>query len=389
MPDKIGAVITGGDFQGLGVLRTLARKEIPVIVLDNDHCISRYSRFNKRFIKSPHPSEAESYLNFLIDLAKKENIYGWVIFPNSDEAVYVLSRYKDILEEFYRIPTPHWEVIQNVYIKEKTYQFAEKHGISIPKTFYPKNLSELIELALQFPAVLKPSIRPHFYNKVKAKAFRVNNRQELIKTYQWMCSIIDPSEVLVQDFIPGAPSHLYSFCPFFKKGKVITAIMARRARQHPMDFGHASTFVELVDIPALQGISEKFLRLIDFYGIAEVEYIQDSRNGEYKLIEVNPRVWGWHTLAIGAGVDFPHLLYQDSIGKQMEVSPPSNHLKWVRFSTDLPTVFLEIVRGNMKIGDYIASMKGKKEFAVFAFDDPVPFVAEILMISYLWAKRGF
>jgi len=389
VPDKIGAVITGGDFQGLGVLRTLARKGVPIILLDTDYCISRYSRFKKRFFRSPHPSDTKSYLKFLLDLAKREKVNGWVIFPNNDESVYVLSQYKDILKRFYRIPTPGWEVIQNVYIKEKTYRTAEKHGIPIPKTHYPSRLEELAELDLQYPVVIKPSIRDHFYNKVKIKAFRINNREELIRTYQWVCSIIDPSEVLVQEFIPGGPNHLYSFCPFFKNGRVVTSIMARRARQHPMDFGHASTFAELVAIPELQEIGEKFLRLIGFYGLAEVEFMRDPRDGQYKLIEVNPRVWGWHTLAIGAGVDLPYLLYQDMIGEEIKVQPPSNGIKWVRLVTDTPTVFLEIVKGNMKLDDYVASMRGKKEFAVLAIDDPIPFFAEIAMIPYLWMKRGF
>lgn len=389
MTSKPGAVITGGDFQGLGVLRTLAQKDIPIILLDSDHCISKYSRFKKKFIKSPNPSETETYFNFLIDLAKKEKIYGWVIFPNSDEAVYVLSKYKEVLKDFYRIPTPDWEVIQNVYNKERTYQVAEIYGIPIPKTYYPKNLSELLELRLEFPVVIKPSIRDHFYNKTKIKAVRIKNEDELIRTYQWVCSIIDPSEVLIQDFIPGGPKNLYSFCPFFKGGKVIISIMGRRARQHPMDFGHASTYVELVNIPEMRNIAETFLRLIDFYGIAEVEFMMDPRDGKYKLIEVNPRVWGWHTLAISAGVDFPYLLYQDMIGEQLEIGVPSNHLRWVRLTTDLPTVFLEIAKGNMKVGDYITSMRGKKTDAVLSLKDPLPFLAEIALIPYLWIKRGF
>ena len=389
MTNKPGAVITGGDFQGLGVLRTLAKKDIPIILLDSDHCISKYSRFKKKFIKSPHPSETETYLNFLIDLAKKEKIHGWVIFPNSDEAVYVLSKYKEVLKDYYRIPTPDLEVIQNVYNKERTYQVAEKYGIPIPKTYYPKRLLDLLELNLQFPVVIKPSIRDHFYNKTKIKAFKINNKEDLIKTYQKVCSIIDPSEVLIQDFIPGGPKNLYSFCPFFKDGKVIISIMGRRARQHPMDFGHASTYVELVNIPEMQNIAERFLRLIDFYGIAEVEFMMDPRDGKYKLIEVNPRVWGWHTLAIAAGVDFPYLLYQDMIGEQLKIGLPSNHLRWIRLTTDIPTVFLEIAKGNMKVGDYITSMRGKKTDAVLSLYDPLPFVAEVALIPYLWMKRGF
>lgn len=389
MTKKIGAVITGGDFQALGVLRTLSRKDVPVILLDSDHCISRYSKFKKRFFKSPNPSDTQSYLNFLIDLARKEGIYGWVIFPNSDEAVYVLSKNRAILEKFYRIPTPTWEVIRNVYIKKNTYQVAEKNGIPIPKTYYPENLEELMELDLDLPVVIKPSIRDNFYNKVKIKAFRINNKDELEKTYQFVCSIINPSEVLVQDFIPGGANQLYSFCPFFKECKTISGIAARRARQHPMDFGQASTFAEIVDVPELANISEKFLSLIGYYGIAEVEFMKDPRNDKYKLLEINPRVWGWHTLAIGAGVDLPYLLYLDMIGERIEVQLPSNHVKWVRLVTDIPTAFFEILKGNIKIADYVASMKGKKEFAVFSLDDPLPFFTEIAMAPYLWKKRGF
>jgi len=389
MMNSIGAVITGGDFQALGVLRTLARKDIPVILVDNEHCISRYSRFRKKLFKSPPPSEEESYVDFLINLAKKEKIHGWVVFPNSDEAVYILAKYKDVLEEYYRIPTPSWEVIEKIYVKKNTYQLAEEHKIPVPKTYYPKNLHELKKLDLQFPIVIKPSIRDHFYSKVKTKAYRVNNWDELIEKYQMVSSVIDLSEILVQDFIPGGPSNLYSFCPFFKEGKVVTGIMARRARQHPMDFGHASTFAELVKIPEIQQIAEKFLSLIDYHGICEVEFIQDPRDGKYKLIEVNPRVWGWHTLAIAAGVDLPYLLFQDLIGQAISVQSPSNNLRWVRLATDLPTVFLEIIKGRMKISDYLASMKGKKEFAVFALDDPVPFFVEMAMLPYMWMKRGF
>jgi len=389
MQKKVGVVLTGGDFQGLGVLRTLAKKDIPILLLDNQYCIGRYSRFKKKFLKSPHPSETEFYLNFLINLVKKESINGWVIFPNSDEAVFVLSKYKSLLEEFYRIPTPSWDVIKNVYIKEKTYKLAQEHNIPVPKTYYPKSLKELIELDLYFPLVIKPSIRDHFYNKVKIKAFRINDKKELIKTYNKVCSIIDPSEVIVQEFIPGGPDNLYSFCPFFKNGRALVSIMARRSRQHPMDFGHASTFAELVHIEAMQKSAEKFLRLIDYSGIAEVEFMYDPRSEDYKLLEVNPRIWGWHTLAIAAGVDFPFIVYQDMIGEKIEFQLPMNHMKWVRLVTDIPTVFLEIIKGKMKINDYLSSMKGKKEFAVFAPYDPLPFFAEIAMIPYLWITRGF
>lgn len=389
MKEKIGAIITGGDFQGLGVIRSLGRKGVPVLLLDSDHCIGRYSRFKNKFIKSPHPENAETYLEFLIRLAEKEDVQGWVIFPNSDEAVYVLSRYKEILEKWYRIPTPHWEVIRNVYIKKETYRVAEENGIPIPKQYNVKTIekSELIDLP--YPLVIKPSIRNHFYNKTKIKAFRVNNQEELIKVYYKVSAIIPPSEIIIQDFIPGGPKNLYSYCPFFKDGKTITGITGRRARQHPMDFGHASTYVEIVEIPELKILAEKFLGLINYYGLAEVEFMMDPRDHQYKLIEVNPRVWGWHALAIAAGIDLPYYLYLDMIGEEFEISLLTEWIKWVRLITDIPTVFLEIAKGKMKISEYLESMRGKKIDPVLSVKDPFPFLAEILLLPYLWVKRGY
>lgn len=389
MSNEIGAVITGGDFQALAVLRSLAKRGIPVIMLDNEHCISKYSIYKKKFFKAPPLSEHELYLNFLRDLAKKENIKGWIIIPNSDAAVHVLSKYKPILEEYYRIPTPDWNVIQNVYIKKNTYQLAEKNGIPIPETFYPASLEELLEMNLQFPLVIKPSIRDNFYSKVKTKAFLINDQKELIKTYQQVSLVIDKSEILVQEFITGGPNQLYSCCPFFKDGKILTSITAKRSRQHPMDFGHASTFVELVDIPEIAQIAEKFLRSIGYYGFGEVEFMYDINSGQYKLIEVNPRVWGWHSIAIAAGADFPYFLYQDMTEGKFEIPSLLKSLKWVRLTTDTATVIIEILKRKMKIRDYLSSMRGEKVFAVFAFDDPLPFFAELAMLPYLYIRRGF
>jgi len=379
---KVGAVITGGGFLGLGVLRTLGRKGIPLILLNDESSIGKCSRFNIKLIRSPRPSDIEDYADFLIRLAERERIHGWIIFPHNDEVVFVLSQHRDILENYFRIPTPSWEVVRYVFIKKETYKVAEKNGILIPKIYDVNNYEQLMEADLQYPLVLKPSISHRFLRKIKIKAFRINNKEELIKTYLQMSDVIDSSEIIVQDFIPGGPKNLYSFCPFFKNGKVITGIAGRRPRQRPMDFGYTSTYVELVDIPELRSISEKFLSLINYYGFAEVEFMYDPRDRQYKLIEVNPRIWAWHALAIAAGVDMPYLLYQDMIGEEIVVPDSIKQVKWIRLITDIPTALSEIAKGNLKLSDYIASMKGKKVEAVLSFTDPLPFFVEIALILY-------
>ena len=216
-----------------------------------------------------------------------------------------------------------------------------------------------------------------------------NNEKELLNLYEKASEIIDPSEIMIQEFLPGGPNYLFSFCPLFKNGKVLAKITAKRARQHPMDFGHASTYAEIVDIPEIEVIGEKFLRRISYYGLSEVEFKLDPRDDKYKVLEINARVWGWHTLAIRAGIDLPYLLYQDMLGEEVRTNSSLKNAKWIRLMTDIPTVISEICKGRMKIKDYLNSLKGKKEFAVFSLKDPLPFVAELLLFPYLWRKRGF
>jgi predicted ATP-grasp superfamily ATP-dependent carboligase len=386
---KVGAVIIGGDFQGLGILRSLASKNVPLYLLDHELCIARFSRYPKRFARCPAAREENRLFNFLIDLAMKENLDGWVIYPNDDETVSFLARYKKQLETHYRVTTPPWDIVKLTYDKKSTYQLAEQHGISIPRTIYPTSLRELEELDFKFPVVIKPSIKEPFFSITKKKAILAETRQQLIEVFKMALSIIDISQIMVQDFIPGGPNQLFSVGSLFKGRKFLGDVVAKRTRQHPMDFGHATTYAETVDIPELEEIARSILGLIGYYGLSEVEFMLDPRDGRYKLLEINARAWGWHTLAIAAGVDLPYMLYQDMIGEITQANGFRKGIKWIRLTTDIPTATKEILKGNLRISDYVSSLRGRKHFAVLCVNDPVPFIAELLMIPYLWKKRGF
>lgn len=385
----IGAIIIGGDFQGLGILRSLSREAIPTCILDNEISISRFSRHKERFFTCPSVKNEEIFLSFLEDLVKKEGLEGWVVYPTNDETVYLLSKYKDVLEKYLCIPTPTWEVTKHLYDKRLTHELADRLGISIPKTWYPDSLEDVLRLEIAFPVIIKPTIKDHFYAETKSKAILANNKEELVDAYKKANSIIDSSEITIQDVIPGGPDNLFSFCSLLKGGRVLAKLVARRARQHPMDFGHASTFVETVDIPEVEVIGTKLLKAIDYYGLSEVEFKRDPRDGKFKLLEVNARTWGWHSIGLKAGVDFPYLLYKDLVGETVMANGFKKGVKWVRSVTDTPTVAKEILKGTMTVTDYFRSLSGEKEFAVFSWQDPMPFIVELALLPYFWKKRGF
>jgi predicted ATP-grasp superfamily ATP-dependent carboligase len=157
-----------------------------------------------------------------------------------------------------------------------------------------------------------------------------------------------------------------------------------------MDFGRASTYVESVDLPELEMLSKRFLEGTDFFGLAEVEFMYDQKDAQFKLLEVNPRIWGWHTIAIHAGLDLPYFAYADTLGEQFDVGPLRDGVSWVRLVTDFPTAVQEIVGGRLSVGQYLTSISNGTTFAVLSFRDPLPFVADLLLGPYNYFKgRGF
>jgi len=387
---KIGAVVVGGDYQGLGIVRSLGRRGVPVCVVDDEHSISRYSRHSDRFVRLSGLKQERTAVDGLLEIGKRHNLQGWVLYPTREELVAAFSRYRSELTSFFRVPTPEWESVRWAWDKRNTYQLAAELGIPAPATYYVKSADELAVLDnVAPPFAIKPAIKEHFIYATKAKAWRADTHAELRNLFQRASELVGASEVMVQELIPGGGTQQYSYCAFFREGCGIGSLVVRRRRQHPMQFGKASTYVESVDIPILEQLSERFLQAIDYYGLVELEYKLDPRDGQFKLLDVNARTWGYHSIGSAAGVDFSYMLYADQIG--MPVSPCRGRagVRWVRMATDLPAAVSGIMAGDTDVGSYLRSLRGVDTEAVFSLDDPLPGLAEVVLIPYLAIKRGF
>lgn len=386
----VGAVVIGGDYQGLGIVRSLGRQGIPVCVVDDEYSISRFSRYATRFVSVPDLRNERAAVDRLIEIGKRGGLDGWILYPTREELVAALSHNREELSQVFRVPTPDWETVKWAWDKRNTYRLAQELGIPTPVTHYPENIGQLSQLdSLAPPFALKPAIKEHFVYATKAKAWRANNHSELRSLYQKAVELAGDGEIMVQELIPGGGTQQFSYCAFFRKGEAVGKMVARRRRQHPLEFGRASTYVESVDVPILEEFSERFLRAIDYYGLVEIEYKLDPRDSQYKLLDVNARTWGYHSLGAQAGVDFSYMLYADQVGLPVPVSRGRAGVTWVRTTTDIPAAMTAILRGDTDWKDYLRSIIDCDVEAVFSPRDPLPGLAEIALIPYLAVKRGF
>lgn len=194
---------------------------------------------------------------------------------------------------------------------------------------------------------------------------------------------------MVQELIPGGGTQQFAYCSFFKDRRAVGSMVVGRCRQHPPEFGRASTFVETIDLPILEEMSKRFLSAINYYGLVEAEYKLDRRDGQYKLLDVNGRTWGYHSIGQSAGVDFPHMLFEDLLGRPVQTQRARVGVKWLRLITDLPTAALEILKGRQGWWSYLRSMHNVDVESVFSREDVLPGLVELALFPYLVVKRGF
>jgi D-aspartate ligase len=384
-----GALVVGGDYQGLGIVRSLGRHGVPVCVVDDEHSIARFSRYATHAVRVSELRDERATVETVLDVGRRLGLDGWVLYPTREETVAAFSRYRSDLSGQFRVPTPDWSTVRWAWDKRNTYALADELGIPAPRTWYPRDLDDVREIDADFPLALKPAIKERFIYATKAKAWRADSRSDLERLFQEARTLLEPGEIMVQELIPGDGRQQFAYCALFKEGRALASMVARRRRQHPPEFGRASTFVETVDLPLLETLSERFLRRIGYYGLVELEYKLDPRDGQYKLLDVNARTWGYHTLGFGAGVDFPYLLYADQLGRPVEPCRGRIGVRWIRLVTDLPVGVVEVLGGRLDVQAYLRSLRRPHVEAVFSREDPLPGLAELALIPYLALKRGF
>jgi predicted ATP-grasp superfamily ATP-dependent carboligase len=378
---KPGAIILGANFVGLAVARSLGARGIRVWTLDSDRSrsIAQFSRFTERFLEVQ-----TQVVETLLYEAQHHDLEGWVLIPVTDEYVELLSMERDRLGRVFRVSSPPMHVACFALDKRLTYKLANELGIDAPWTATCRDLDDLDLKRIPYPVILKPAVNHHFFPHTNLKALAVESEEELRQRFRQMRHYIPAEEILIQERIPGNGENQFSFCAIASQGQVRGSLVAQRRRQYPIEFGNASTFVKTIDQPVVQEGGRRFLETLEFDGVAEIEFKFDPRDRKYKILDVNPRIWGWHALGKAVGIDFAFLLWCQQTGEPFEDAQTSQPAAWMREITDV----FAIAKSRNRVAELkellAALFTGRLTLASFKVLDAVPFFAEFAM----WLKSG-
>ena len=287
-----GAIVIEGHVQGLSNTRSLGELGIPVYVLDVTHCLAQHSKYCSKYFRCPN-FKSEEFITFLIELAQKENLQGWFLIGSNDHIVENLSLHAQELAPYYTMIVPAKEQLYNIIDKADLMQIASTCGTHIPKTCDINTLEQTKNFT--YPLLIKGREGLSFYKATHQKAIQVNNEEELHSKIQEIALLTN--DVMIQELIPfDKQNRVVSFTCFAINGEIHTYWMGQKLREHPIKYGTA-TMSESVLIPQVLDEATPLVKTLNYTGICEIEFMRDTRDGNYKLIEINPRTWLWVGLA--------------------------------------------------------------------------------------------
>jgi len=301
-----------GWVNGLGAIRSLGRAGVPVVAVDHrDFAIGFRSSYAFP-VHAPDPVADED--GFIAAMSELGDALGRSapIFPTHDEHLNSLARHAGELGDRFRFPFPSWDVLEPLQSKRHQIDTAEGLGLAAPRTLHPRSLEECHAAAdeIGYPVLIKPSDNILFKRLYRRQAFLCERREQLAEAYERAA----PYEPMLQEFIPGGDELLWTLGAYLAAdGEVLATFSGHKLRQTRENMGSARVGEARWDDEVVSAGLD-LLKALRFHGIAQVEWKRDPRDGRLKLIEVNPRLWQWHSLTGACGADVTQAAYWDLVG---------------------------------------------------------------------------
>ena len=322
------AVVCDASFvNGLTAIRSLGRMGVPVFAVDHRPSALGFRSRYAFAVPSPDPgTDTAAYIDLLTELGDAIG-RPTPILPTHDPPVNAIGRHRGQLGDRFLCPFPDEEKLALVQSKREQLDRASRAGVDTPETAHPRTRDDALGAAgrIGYPLLVKPSNPDGFRRRFERQAFRCETPQELERAY----ADAEPFEPMVQELIPGGDEELYTVGSYIAAdGAVLGVFSGRKLRQSPPGVGTCRVG-EALWVPENVDAALRLLRAFDFHGVSQVEFKRDPRDGRYKLMEVNPRLWLWHGLAASLGVDFARIAYLDLLGRRgASVTTEGRHGRW-------------------------------------------------------------
>jgi D-aspartate ligase len=370
-------VLSAKTHGSLGIIRSLGRLGVPVFAIDAEPrgpaAESRYLR--RRFVFDLGDAESADLVEVLLRASEAIGRRA-VLIPTWDETAVAVSEIIDLLDDAFLVPRQPDELPGALTDKAEMSRLARRHDVPTPEIVVPQQLDDVRAFAgsATFPVMLKGIDGNRLKARTGRKMVLVDGPAELLRLYSELEDPDDPN-LMLQEYIPGGDDTVWMFNGYFdERSDCLVGFTGRKLRQTPIYTGATSLGI-CTRNDVINQTTRRWMKAIGYRGILDIGYRYDARDGQYKVLDVNPRIGATFRLFVASnGMDVARALYLDLTGQPVPVALPIEGRKWM-VEMDIKSSLDYWRDGKLGPAQWLQSLSGIQEFGYFARDDLRPFLS--------------
>jgi D-aspartate ligase len=330
-PQKVPAVVVGGNLNALGVIRSLSRGGMPIYILETTRRQPAVWSRHARFVRTASLSD-DSLIEALVRLSN--SVSGTpVLFLTSDQHVSAVNAHRAQIETRFRIAMPDPDLVNSLIDKVLFHQLAESKGIPVPRSVClsrasPEGAAKLKTLVP--PLVLKPADKILVLAGAAPRAVYASSLSEAQAAASAMMTSVP--EVIAQEWIAGPDTELL-FCLFTcdRHSNLLGAFAGRKLVCDPPAIGGTAVCVPAPEVMnELLPITREFVTTMRYQGLGSLEFKRDGSSGRILVIEPTVCRTDWQEeVATLNGVNLPLWTYLSEVGQTVpEPAATPLNLAW-------------------------------------------------------------
>lgn len=360
---------------GLGAVRSLGKLGIKVIGIYTEEGAGCHSKYCQPLAFPKIADDEAGFKARLIELCVSLETPP-VFFPTSDQSVSFISRHRDELARYAIFSLPDSDTLDKIINKDGTFELASSYGVPIPATHVPVTMDDVRSVAetINFPVIFKPNDTFSGLLPGNAKNITFRTKTEMLGFFEENPACTDKG--VLQEIIWGGDGYIYVCAGYFNKtGDALALYTGRKIRQHLPDYG-VTCCGESVDVPEIRQISIEFMKKLNYWGLASVEFTRDRKTGKFYFLEINARSYYHNSLFLSCGINLPQAAYLDMVsGGNAEIP----HFKqvygiiWIDFLRDVGSFWRKFKKGELGFFEWLATVRKARSFGVYDPEDKGPF----------------
>jgi D-aspartate ligase len=375
------AVVMGLDVAGYGIVRSLGRKDVPIVGLwrKANEC-ARFSRYCTAI--KVEPDEDSAWLKAVTGVVARYD--RPVLLPSNDRYTDLLARHQDVLRSKARF---HWvppESLDVVLDKTRIAEVVRGAGLPVPRTHRPQGSDRELQAeaaAFVYPCLVKPITTFRAGLPGGLKALTCASADELLALYRGSPDLLGTT--FWQEIIEGGDDTIYQGTALVTQSGEITGMACvRKIRQFVPGYGITS-FGRTEWNETVVDQTTRLVRALDWRGFASVEFKRSVRDDRFYFIEMNPRLPWYNVLFVDSGLNLPYLAWCDLTGAKAPQMQQREGVGWISLASDVASFWQRRSVGTLSAGAWLESLADARSFSWYDTADPMPALATAVRLSGL------